>query len=271
VAHPRLEGKAAFISGTAGGQGRAAAMLFAAEGARVVGCDLDAFGAQETVELVRERGGDMMSLHPLDAADPDRAAEWVAAGLREYGRIDVLYNNAAAERMHAIDAQDALERWHQGMRSELDVVFAPIRAAWSELVGSGRASIINTSSVTALRGLPVEGDEPGSSVTHSAAKAAILGLTRQVAAEGAPYGIRSNALLPGVIDTKAVQDAIDDPEVRAEVARAIPLGRLGEPADIAAAALFLASDESSWITGETLVVDGGWTRIDMSILNRRSR
>ncbi|MFF4253869.1 SDR family NAD(P)-dependent oxidoreductase [Streptomyces sp. NPDC001663] len=259
-----LEGKVAFISGTGGGQGREAARQFAAAGARVVGCDLDQEAAQETVDAVRAAGGEMITVGPVDLSSPDGCRDWISTGLDAYGRLDVLYNNAAAESMFAIDDADAWDRWSAGLRGEVDLVFAAIREAWPALCVRG-GSIINVSSVAALRGLPVEGVEPGSSVSHSAAKAAILGLTRQVAAEGAPHGIRANALLPGFIDTGATAPVFETTS-RETIAASIPLGRIGAPKDIAAAAVFFASDAAEWITGETLVIDGGMTRIGRSIL-----
>ncbi|MFF4253917.1 SDR family NAD(P)-dependent oxidoreductase [Streptomyces sp. NPDC001663] len=262
----RLEGKVACISGTGGGQGRAAAQLFAAEGAKVVGCDVKAEGAKETVELVSAAGGEMISVHPLDVSTPAGASEWIQAGLDAYGRVDILYNNASGVRLVAIDDPEAWDAWREGMRHEADIVFAGVRAAWEALRAS-RGTIVNTSSAAALRGLPIEGLEPGSSVGHSAAKAAVIGLTQQVAAEGAPHGIRANSLIPGFVEVPGTASVLDDDEIRTRIAASIPLGRIGRPDDLAKAALFLASDESSWITAETLVVDGGWTRIGMSILD----
>jgi NAD(P)-dependent dehydrogenase (short-subunit alcohol dehydrogenase family) len=262
----RLEGKVACISGTGGGQGRAAAQLFAAEGAKVVGCDVKVDGARETVDLVHAAGGEMVSVHPLDVSTLDGAQQWIQAGLDAYGGIDIVYNNASYVRLVAIDAPDAWDTWHEAMRHEADIVFAGVSAAWSALRKS-RGTIINTSSAAALRGLPIEGVEPGSSVGHSAAKAAVIGLTQQVAAEGAPHGIRANSLIPGFVEVPGTAPVIADDAVRARIAASIPLGRIGRPEDLANAALFLASDESSWITAETLVVDGGWTRIGMSIID----
>ena len=148
-------------------------------------------------------------------------------------------------------------------------MFAAITVAWPALRESS-GSIINVSSAAALRGMPVERFEPGSSVSHSAAKAAILGLTRQVAAEGAPWGIRANAILPGFVDTGATAPVFEHTD-RETIARSIPLGRIGRPEDIATVALFLASDASAWITGESIVVDGGMTRIGLGMAADVSR
>lgn len=259
----QLAGKVAFISGTGGGQGRAAALLFAAEDARVVGCDLNSDTAEETAAMVRAAGGEMISVHPADLSSPESCATWIGAGLNAYGRLDILYNNAATEWMFGIEDPDAWKYWQAGLRSEVDLVFASIQAAWPALKERG-GSIISTSSAAALRGLPVEGKEPGSSVSHSAAKAAILGLTRQVAAEGAPYRIRANALLPGFVETAATSTVFEQGD-RAAFEAANPLGRIGQPIDIARAALFFASPASDWITAETMVIDGGQTRIGRSI------
>jgi NAD(P)-dependent dehydrogenase (short-subunit alcohol dehydrogenase family) len=266
VSGGRLAGKVAFISGTGGGQGRAASRLFAAEGAKVVGCDVNAGRAEETVQLVRAGGGEMTSVHPLDVSTRDGAAQWIERGIDQYGRVDILYNNASAAPLIAIDAPDSWQGWKEAMQHEADIVFAAISAAWPALKAS-RGTIVNTSSAAALRGLPIEGAEPGSSVGHSAAKAAVLGLTRQVAAEGAPLGIRANSLIPGFVEVPTTASVVADAGSRERIAARIPLGRIGEPEDLANAALFLASDESSWITAETLVVDGGWTRIGMSIVD----
>jgi meso-butanediol dehydrogenase/(S,S)-butanediol dehydrogenase/diacetyl reductase len=264
----RLAGKVAFISGTAGGQGRAAARLFAAEGARVWGCDLDAGRDAETVELVRAGGGEMEAVHPIDLADGEPhdagagAARWIAAGLERFGRIDILYNNASTAQMRRIDDPEIWPTWRYTIRGELDLVFATIVAAWPHLIAQdGGASIVNTASTAALRGLPLPIRGGGSSAAHSAAKAGVLAVTRQAAAEGAPHGIRCNAILPGLIEAPVTADIFAVPGARERIAARVPLGRVGQPEDVARAALFFASDDSAWITGQTLVVDGGTVSI----------
>jgi len=153
---------------------------------------------------------------------------------------------------------DAYEAFTFTIEGELTMVFATIYAAWPHLVAQeGPSSIVTTSSNAAIQGMPIPITTPGSSAGHSAAKAAVLGLTRQVAAEGAPHGIRANAILPGFIETGVTAPILEQPGVRSAISASIPLRRVGQPNDIALAAVYLASDESSWMTGETLTIDGG--------------
>jgi meso-butanediol dehydrogenase / (S,S)-butanediol dehydrogenase / diacetyl reductase len=264
----RLAGKVALISGTAGGQGRAAARLFAAEGATVWGCDLEAERDAETVALVRAAGGDMSSLHPVDLTEGEPGdatcgtGRWIAEGVARHGRIDILYNNASTARMRRIDDPEIWPAWRYTIRGELDLVFATIVAAWPHLVAQdGGAAIVNTASTAALRGLPLPINGGGSSAGHSAAKAGVVAITRQAAAEGAPHGIRVNALLPGLIEAPVTANIFDKPGARERIAARVPLRRVGQPEDVAKAALFFACDDSAWITGQTLVVDGGTTSI----------
>jgi NAD(P)-dependent dehydrogenase (short-subunit alcohol dehydrogenase family) len=253
----RLEGKVAFITGTGGGQGRAAAELFARHGARVVGCDLKGEGAQSTLDAVTEQGGEMVSLHPLDLSEADAPQRWIEFGVQALGTVDVLYNNASAVWFTALDAEDSDDAWHYTIRNELDILFATVRAVWPAMIASGGGSIVNTSSGAAIRSLPVAVGRPGSSVAHSAAKAGVLGLTLQVASEGAPYGIRANAILPGLIETPATAPLLADAELRRKCLANNLVPRIGRPSDVALAALYLASDEASYVTGASICVDGG--------------
>lgn len=254
----RLTGKIAFISGIAGGQGRAAALLFTQEGATVWGCDVNVEGAAETVAMVRAAGGDIDSLHPLDLMTADGPTRWVAEGVERHRRIDVLYNNASLSVMRTLSDPDAWEAWRTTIAGELDLVFATILAAWPHLTTQeGGASIINTASTAARRGQPLPITSPGSSAAHSAAKAGVIGLTRQVAAEGAPFGIRANAILPGFIEAPVTAPVLARPGVRESIAKLMPLNRIGQPDDVAKVAAFLASDDSAWMNAEEVTVDGG--------------
>jgi NAD(P)-dependent dehydrogenase (short-subunit alcohol dehydrogenase family) len=248
----RLDGKVALISGTAGGQGRAAALLFAAEGARIVGCDLDAERARETVALVRAVGGEMISIAPLDVSDDEGARTWIDRAVTEWGGIDVLYNNASIARFSPV-AETSADDWRFVVRNELDIVFYCARAAWPRLVERGGGSIVNTASVSGLMGnrlLPMS--------AHAATKAAVIGLTRQLAAEGSTVGIRANTITPGVVETPATAQlqAQGGATPFSAMVERTPLG-LGTPEDIAYGALYLASDESRWVTGTNLIIDGG--------------
>jgi meso-butanediol dehydrogenase / (S,S)-butanediol dehydrogenase / diacetyl reductase len=251
----RLAGKVALISGTARGQGRVAALRFAAEGATVVGGDLLADDAAETAALVTAAGGTMLDAGRLDVTDEASVAAWVASAESAYGRVDVLYANAGAVRFGPIDAQP-VEDWRFTLAAELDSVFLSARAAWS-LLQASRGVIVTVGSTAGLRG-----SMTNQRVAHSASKSGVIGLTRQLAAEGAPHGIRANCISPGMITTEGARENLLAPDhPMAGIARSIPLGRLGTAEDVVNLAVFLASDEASYVTGANMVVDGGWSTV----------
>jgi meso-butanediol dehydrogenase / (S,S)-butanediol dehydrogenase / diacetyl reductase len=251
-----VAGKVVFITGTGRGQGRAAALAFCAEGAHVVGGDLDAAAALQTVRLAgAEGGGSVLDAGPLDVTDEDSIRAWIGAGVARHGRIDVLYNNAGAVRWGAIDEARYAD-WAFTLRSELDPVFLTTKHAWPHLKRRG-GSVINVASTAGLRG-----SVTNKRVAHSASKAGVIGATRQLAAEGAAHGIRVNAISPGMIDTEGGQQLIADPaHPMHRIAASVPLGRLGTPADVVNVALFLASDKAAYVTGANIVVDGGWSAV----------
>ncbi|HEY7965583.1 MAG TPA: SDR family NAD(P)-dependent oxidoreductase [Solirubrobacteraceae bacterium] len=250
----RLAGKVALITGTAGGQGRAAALLFAAEGATVVGCDLKVEDAAETVTMVQAAGGQMTSTHPVDLGDSATARAWVADAAELHGGFDILYNNASAPRFASIAAMSD-EEWRFTMRNELDLMFYVCSAAWPHLVERGGGSIINTGSICGISSLP---QTPGS-IAHAATKAGVIAMTRELALEGGPHNVRANCLSPGIIDSPATAAQLASPGFRDAHLESLMLKRIGTPGDVASAALFLASDESAWITGANLVLDGGFS------------
>ncbi len=221
-----------------------------------MGTDVQAAGAQETVELVRGAGGRMTSIHPLDLTDEAAVAGWVDAAAQQHGRIDVLYNNAAATRFAPLERVGYAD-WTFVLRNEVDLVFLVTRAAWPHLKARATSAVILVGSTAGITG-----SLTNARVAHTAAKGAIIALTRQLAAEGAAHGIRVNCVSPGMIETPATQSdllATDHPMRR--IARHIPLGRVGRPDEVARCALFLASDEASYVTGANLVVDGGWSAV----------
>ena len=255
MTNPRLAGRIALITGIGAGIGRACALMFARHGATVVGCDIDPATALATVELARAEGHAIDGMHALDVTCEPAVRRWVDGAARRHGRIDVLVN-AAAIRPHMASAakMDYGKAWTPTMKGEVDVVFLACQAAWPHMLASGRASIINFASVNAFRASTVFG-----MVAHCAGKAAVLAMTRQLAIEGAP-AIRANTISPGLVVTPATTAAgAASGAGREAILTRLPMGRLGTPDDIAWAALFLASDESSWVTGANLPVDGGTT------------
>ncbi len=252
----RLDGKIALITGTGGAQGRAAALLFAREGAQVVGCDINESPAAQTLQLVRGAGGQMISIAPIDLSTQAGATKWIEQGFAAFGGIDILYNNASAPRFGRFEAL-AIEEWHFTIRNELDIVYLVTRAAWPHLIARGGGSVINTSSIAAVRGIP--GFEQSA---HGIAKAGVKALTTNLVMEGAPHQIRVNTISPGPIMHPLMEPALKDPtHPFSQMVAKIPIGRIGEPEDVARLALFLASDESSYITGANIVIDGGLTTL----------
>ncbi len=251
----RLAGKVAAITGTAGGQGRAAALLFAAEGAVVVGCDLDGERNAETAALVAAQGGTMTS-SVVDLTDEDAVAAWATEMLSAHGHVDVLYANAAATRFGPVD-QIPLEDWHFTLTHELDVVFLPVKHLWRALCASGSGAIVLVGSTAG-----VTGSTTNSRVAHTVTKGGIVALTKQLAAEGAQHGLRVNCVSPGMIRTPATErDLLAPDHPMNTIWKAIPLGRIGTPEEVVRCSLFLASDEASYVTGANLMVDGGWSAV----------
>ncbi|MGY1812606.1 SDR family NAD(P)-dependent oxidoreductase [Blastococcus sp. SYSU D00820] len=252
-----LAGKVALISGTGGGMGRAAALEFAAQGAAVAGCDLDAAAAEETVALVRAAGGTMTSLAPVDLATEEGAARWVAHAVDAHGGVDVLYNNASVARVGPWDEM-TYEKWRFSMTYELDIVYLSTKAAWPHLVARGGGVVINVASVAAVRGARFVHQH-----AHGAAKGGVLAFTKQLVVSGAPHGIRAVSVSPGLIVTPATAPVLEslDEAGQERLHGAIPTGRLGRPEDVAAVAAFLASDAAAYVNGADVAVDGGVTAV----------
>lgn len=248
----RLEGKVALVTGTGGGIGRATATLFARQGAHVIGCDLNAGPSQETVELVRAAGGRMDAIAPVDLATEAGARSWVDEAAALGGGVDVLVNNASAIRFGAIDELSYAD-WSFTIRNELDIVFLVIQAAWPHLVARGGGSIVNIGSISGSRGawfMPQN--------AHGAAKGGVLALTSHLVVEGGPHGIRVNAVSPAMTETPHTSPLLHGPDSPSEqILSRVPLRRWGQPADVANAILFLASDEAAHVSGANIPVDGG--------------
>lgn len=245
-----LAGKVALVTGAASGQGRAAAALFGAHGARVVVADLNDTGSEETVAMVRHAGSEALAVH-ADVSLRSDVDAMVAAAVDAFDHLDVLYNNAAIQMSgRLVECTD--DQWDLTIATNLSAIFWACRAALPHLLDGG-GSIINTASVLGLIGS--EGY-----AAYGAAKAGLVALTRQLAVEYGP-SVRANVIAPGSIDTprfrKVLEEMGDADAFIAGLTGTIPLRRLGQAGDVAAIALFLASDASGYLSGAVLPADGG--------------
>lgn len=251
----RFEGKVTIVTGASSGIGRAAAIAFADEGAHVVVSDVDESGGKQTVELILEAGGDAVFVR-ADVSDAHATEELVRQAIGRYGRLDVAVNNAGIEGELAETQQYPLQAWDRVIAVNLTGVFNAMRAEITAMRESGGGAIINTASILGLVAFPT-------APAYTAAKHGVVGLTRSAALENAPHGIRVNAICPGFIQTPMVMErglrAAENPEVIEQLTQITPMGRLGEPEEIAAAILWLASDDASYMTGQAMAVDGAYT------------
>ncbi|MFM6977954.1 MAG: SDR family NAD(P)-dependent oxidoreductase, partial [Micrococcales bacterium] len=249
----RFQNKVVLITGTAGGQGREAAIRFAAEGAIVAGCDVNVDGNNETAKMVEAAGGKMLSKAPVDLTSEPEVISWISEVVSETGKIDILYANAGATKFSPV-AETSLEEWQFVLKHELDLVFLPVKHAWKHLIAS-KGNIILVGSTAGIAG-----SVTNTRLAHSATKGGVIAMGRQLAAEGADHGIRANTVSPGMIRTPATEnDLLADDHPMRTIESAIPLKRIGTAAEVVNCAMFLASDEASYVTGANLVVDGGWS------------
>ncbi len=251
----RVPGKVALVAGagTMGppggkvGNGRATAILLAKEGARVVAADISLKSAEATVAMVREKGGEAIAIQG-DVTKETDAKRMVQTTLDHYGKLDILDNNVGIylER-DIIDMTE--EEWDHIMAVNVKGIFLVSKHAIKAMMKSGGGTIVNIATIWALQ------PRPGSAA-YNTSKAAVIGLTKCMAVEYAPYNIRVNCVIPAVIDTP-IFDSVATAEGKKKRIERIPLGRIGLPEEVAKAVLFFASDESSYTTGETILVDGG--------------
>jgi NAD(P)-dependent dehydrogenase (short-subunit alcohol dehydrogenase family) len=248
----RLAGKVALITGAGMGMGREAALLFAEEGARVVVCDIDGAAAAETVARITAAGGAAVAAVG-DVAAEDDVRRMVGTGVEAFGALHVLYNNAGVlwkDRDRSVLETDGAW-WDRVVAINLKSVFWVTKHGIPHLRRAGGGAIILVGSVSALAGFTRAQD------AYTAAKGALIALNKSLAIQFARDGIRCNIIHPGIVDTPLQAPYLTE-ALRAEFTSAIPLGRIGRPRDIAYAALFLASDESSFMTGAEMIVDGGF-------------
>jgi len=232
------------------GQGRAACLIFAREGAKIVALDIDEKAGGETVAQVTNLGGNAV-FRRCDVADEGQVREAVAEGVKAFGKLNILYNNAGVlwrDRDFEV-TRTREEDWDRVMGINLKGAVWVCKYGIPELAKAGGGSIINIASVSALLGFSTAQD------AYTCSKGALISLTRSLAIVYAKDGIRANTIHPGAVDTPMQKQW--DEETRKGIAAWVPLGRIGQPEDIANCALFLASDESSYITGQEIIVDGG--------------
>ena len=250
----RLEGKVAIVTGASSGIGRGIALKFAEEGAKVVNADVieePREGGKPTHEVIEEKGGESF-FHETDVSDKNSIEKLVEETKDKFGQIDVLVNNAGIYLQGQIH-QTEEEDWDKLMSVDLKGVFLCSKKVINHMIeNSIEGDIINISSIAGLVGF-------GQSGAYCAAKGAVTELTREMAIDYAPKGINVNAINPGVIKTQMTDPMREDSEMDKFFNQNTPKNRLGKPEDIANAALFLASEESNFVVGHNLVVDGGWT------------
>lgn len=250
----KLEERVAVITGAGSGIGRAMALLFAREGARIVAADVNESAARQTADLIAGESGTSMAFN-VDVVKAVEVQAMVEAAVSTYGAIDILCNNAGiGSTTDVVEATP--EEWDRVMSVNVKSVYLGCKYAIPHMLRQGRGVIINTASVAGMVGLVKR-------ASYSASKGAVIALTRQVAIEYVEQGIRVNCLCPGTVDSpwvgRLLDQAADPAAARAALVARQPVGRLGTPEEVAAAALYLASDDASFITGTALVIDGGLT------------
>lgn len=244
-------GKVALVTGASGGIGRATALAFAASGASVVVSDVNDAGGEETAALIVAEGGTAV-YQRCNVAEVAEVKALVARAVAEYGRLDFAHNNAGINNMGADEYQDDI--WDRSIAINLSGVMYCMREEAEVMLAQGGGAIVNTASINGLVGNPAQ---PG----YTATKHGVIGLTRHGALRWAKAGIRVNAVCPGVIETPMTAPLAANPDMRKLLDSMTPMGRMGRAEEIASAVLWLCSDQSSFVTGHPLVIDGGATAI----------
>lgn len=246
----KLSGKVAVITGAASGIGRAAAQLFAAEGAKIVAADWDESQGERVAEGIRASGAEAVFAR-VDVSKPEDVQGMIRTAVERYGGLDALFNNAGIEGQQAPTADCTIENWDRIIGVNLKGVFLGMKYAIPEMLKRGGGSIVNNASVAGLVGFP-------GSPAYCASKGGVIQLTKAAALEYASQGIRVNVICPGVIATGMIERVVAGAEEMQKTLEAMePVGRFGTPEEVARLALFLASDDSSFCTGAPFIVDGG--------------
>jgi len=242
----KLDGKVALITGAGSGIGRASALLFAEEGAKVAVADYVPAGGQETVKMIKEAGGEAIFIE-VDVSKAADVENMVRTAVDTYGRIDILYNNAGIMGTEAATAEATEEDWDLVLDTNLKGVFLASKYAIPVMLSGGGGAIVNTASITGFIG-------SARLAAYGASKGGVVQLTKTMALEYADQNIRVNCICPGMIET-----TMTETEGLTSRTKFIPQKRAGRPEDVARAALYLASEDSAYVTASSLVVDGGWT------------
>jgi NAD(P)-dependent dehydrogenase (short-subunit alcohol dehydrogenase family) len=251
----RLQDKVCIITGAGSGMGRVATRMFCEQGARVVAADVVQVAGEETVALARQAGQGEAIFVRADVSREEDCANLVRQAVQRYGRLDALYNNAGImpEADHSV-VDTPIEVWDQVQNVNLKGIYLCCKYGIPAMIDAGGGSVINVASFVALVGCSVPQD------SYTASKGAVIALTKSLAVQFGPRGVRSNAICPGPIETPLLTEwLLADPAARALRLNRIPMGRFGKAEDIVYLAIYLASDESTWTNGATLVVDGGIT------------
>jgi NAD(P)-dependent dehydrogenase (short-subunit alcohol dehydrogenase family) len=251
-----LDGKVALVTGGASGIGRATALTFAREGAKLIIADMNEEGGQQTVHMITENGGEAIFVK-TDVTQATAVAAMISKAVETYGRLDCAHNNAGISgagiggEQRALTAEYPDERWHQVIAINLTGVWLCMKYEIAQMLTQGGGTIVNTASAAGLGGLPY-------SSAYVASKHGVVGLTKTAALEYARQGIRVNCVCPGYIRTPMTAQAMSDPERLEQIIASEPIGRVGEPEEIAEAVVWLCSDTASFVTGHTMTVDGGF-------------